>query len=90
LADSALLRRIYPQMLQRAFEPPKSYARLLEKDLKAAKTFAHDLGLDLPMVATAAERYATFAAQGGAMRDSAAIVDLYETTRRKAGQATPD
>ncbi len=78
LADSALLRRIYPQMQKRAFAPPKSHARQLLKDLKAVKEFAHGYGLDLPIVETATERYATFVEQGSAMRDSAAIIGLYE------------
>jgi 3-hydroxyisobutyrate dehydrogenase len=77
LADSPLLQRIYPQMLARNFEPPTSYARQLLKDLKAVKDFAHGLGLELPVLAAATERYATHCQHGGAMRDSAAIIDLY-------------
>jgi 3-hydroxyisobutyrate dehydrogenase len=77
-ADSALLRRIYPQMHARAFEPPKGYARQLLKDMKAVKEFAHGLGLNLPLVEQATERYATHVDNGNAMRDSASIVSLYE------------
>lgn len=76
-ADSNLLRRIYPQMQARAFEPPKSYARQLLKDMKALKDFAHGLGLTLPAAETAAAQYAAHVEAGNAMRDSASIVDLY-------------
>jgi 3-hydroxyisobutyrate dehydrogenase len=76
-ADSALLQRIYPQMLERRFDPPLSYARQLLKDLKAVKEFAHGLGLELPLVAAATERYVEHCVSGGEMRDSASIVDLY-------------
>jgi 3-hydroxyisobutyrate dehydrogenase len=77
-ADSELLRRIYVQMLRREFDPPASYARQLLKDLKAVKGFSDSLGLSLPLVAEAAHRYDEFVAAGNAMRDSAAIVDLYK------------
>ncbi len=76
-ADSNLLRRIYPQMQARAFEPPKSYARQLLKDMKALKDFAHGLGLTLPAAETAAAQYAAHVEAGNTMRDSASIVDLY-------------
>lgn len=77
-ADSSLLRRLYPQMQQRAFEPPKSYARQLLKDLKALSTFANTLGLTLPMVEAARTQYQAHVNNGGGMRDSAAIIDLYD------------
>ena len=77
MADSTLLQRIYPQMLARAFEPPRSYGRQLLKDMKAVKEFAHGLDLDLPLVELAVARFAVHGERGGAMRDSAAVVDLY-------------
>jgi 3-hydroxyisobutyrate dehydrogenase len=76
-ADSELLRRIYVQMLNRDFDPPASYARQLLKDLKAVKGFARSLGLELALVEEAAHRYDEFVEGGNAMRDSAAILDLY-------------
>jgi 3-hydroxyisobutyrate dehydrogenase len=79
LADSSLLRRIYPQMHARAFVPPKSYARQLLKDMKALVEFAGGLGLTLPAAETATELYAAHVEAGNAMRDSASIVDRYET-----------
>ncbi|WP_270937232.1 NAD(P)-dependent oxidoreductase [Falsiroseomonas oryzae] len=76
-ADSELLRRIWPQMQQRRFDPPAGYARQLLKDMQAVRTFAEGLGADLPVVAAAARRYAEFVAQGNGMADSAAILRLY-------------
>jgi 3-hydroxyisobutyrate dehydrogenase len=77
-ADSSLLRRIYPQMQERRFEPPLSYARQLLKDMKFVKEFAHAHGLDLPVVETAAAQYAAYVGAGNEMVDSASIVRLYE------------
>jgi 3-hydroxyisobutyrate dehydrogenase len=79
LADSSLLRRIYPQMHARAFVPPKSYARQLLKDLKALIEFARGLGLTLPAAKTTAELYAAHVESGNGMRDSASIIERYET-----------
>jgi 3-hydroxyisobutyrate dehydrogenase len=77
-ADSALLQRVYPQMQQRAFDPPQSFARQLLKDMVAVTASAETLGLSLPMVRTARERYASHVARGHGMADSAAIIRLYE------------
>lgn len=76
-ADSELLRRIWPQMQARRFEPPASYARQLLKDLKAVKAFAEGLGAELPVVAAATARYDRFVSEGNGMADSAAILRLY-------------
>lgn len=43
--DSSLLKQLYPQMQARDFEPPRSYARQLLKDLKAVTAYAHDANL---------------------------------------------
>lgn len=77
-ADSSLLQRLYPQMQQRAFEPPASYARQLLKDLKAVKAFSRELGLDLKVIEEAVHRYGDYVALGHEMSDSAAVVKLYE------------
>jgi 3-hydroxyisobutyrate dehydrogenase len=79
-ADSNLLRKLYPQMQARDFEPPRSYARQLLKDMKAVKAFAHEFGLDLGVVEKAAEQYAAFVARGNEMSDSASVVRLYEAS----------
>ena len=76
-ADSELLRRIWPQMQARRFDPPASYARQLLKDMKAVQAFAEGLGAELPVVAAAAARYAEFVSKGNGMADSAAILRLY-------------
>lgn len=77
-ADSSLLQRLYPQMQQRAFDPPASYARQLLKDLKAVSAFAQDLGLDLKVIEQGVQRYKDYVALGHEMSDSAAVVKLYE------------
>jgi 3-hydroxyisobutyrate dehydrogenase len=77
-ADSTLLQQLYPQMQARAFDPPRSYARQLLKDLKAVEAFAHGLGLTLPMVELATARYTEYVeARGHGMSDTASIVNLY-------------
>lgn len=76
-ADSELLRRIYPQMQERRFEPPASYARQLLKDMKAVRAFAQEVGTELPVVEAAVARFAAFVAQGNEMVDSAAVLRLY-------------
>jgi 3-hydroxyisobutyrate dehydrogenase len=77
-ADSNLLRKLYPQMEKRAFEPPLSFARQLLKDMKFVKEFAHGLGLDLPVIESAVHQYAEYVGQGNEMADSASVVRLYE------------
>ena len=76
-ADSALLKRIYPQMQARAFDPPKGYARQLLKDLHALSDFAAGLGLTLPMVETAHAQYQAHVDDGNGERDTASIIDHY-------------
>jgi 3-hydroxyisobutyrate dehydrogenase len=76
-ADSELLRRIYPQMQERRFEPPASYARQLLKDMKAVRAFAREVGTELPVVEAAVARFAAFVAQGNEKVDSAAVLRLY-------------
>ncbi|ONG54038.1 2-hydroxy-3-oxopropionate reductase [Pseudoroseomonas deserti] len=76
-ADSALLRRIYPRMQQRDFEPPSGYARQLLKDLDAVEGFAASQGLALPVVQAAAAQYRRHVAAGQGLRDSASVSELY-------------
>jgi 3-hydroxyisobutyrate dehydrogenase len=80
MADSTVLKRIYPQQQARDYEPPRGYARQLDKDLKKVLAFVQELKLDLPRVARAAARYHEFAADND-MQDSAAVARLYERTR---------
>jgi 3-hydroxyisobutyrate dehydrogenase len=81
LADSQLLRRLYPQMQQRDFDPPRNYARQVLKDLKAVVEHAGRADLALPLVATALERFSAYVDAGHAMHDSAGIIDLYKGGR---------
>ena len=80
MADSTVLKRIYPQQQARDYDPPRGYARQLDKDLKNVLSFMQELKLDLPLVERAAARYHEFAA-GNDMQDSAAVARLYERTR---------
>ena len=77
-ADSNLLRKVYPQMQARNFEPPRGYARQLLKDMKAVKEFARGLGRRLPLIEAAVARYADYVEQGNEMADSASVIRLYE------------
>jgi 3-hydroxyisobutyrate dehydrogenase len=77
-ADSNLLRKLYPQMERRAFDPPLSYARQLLKDMKFVEAFARGLGLELPVIESAVHRYADYVGRGNELADSASVVRLYE------------
>lgn len=77
MADSTVLKRIYPQQQARDYDPPRGYARQLDKDLKNVMAFVAQHGLDLPLIARAAGRYHDFAADHE-MADSAAVARLYE------------
>ena len=82
MADSTILQRILPQMAEAAFDPPRARAAQLDKDLKAVSAFADALGLDLPVLGAAIERYHAFAlAPPGA--DSAAISESYRPPRQR-------
>ena len=83
-ADSALLRKIYPQMCARAFEPPTAYARQLLKDMKNVKSFAHEQGCDLPLIETAVAQYDAYVGAGNEMKDSASVSLLYARPSRSA------
>ena len=78
MADSTVLQRIFPQMQARAFDPPKGYARQLDKDLKNVAIFAHRLGLELPVLQAAIAQYAAYTEAGHGMEDGASVMRLYE------------
>jgi 3-hydroxyisobutyrate dehydrogenase len=77
MADSTILQRIYPQMSTNDFDPPRSYARQVNKDLISVMSFLEQLGLDMPVITTAVERYRTWAEGGNMMEDGAAVSRLY-------------
>lgn len=82
LADSVLLRKLYPRIERRDFEPPAAYSRQLLKDLKAVCAFAHEHGCELPLVEQARARYDAYVEAGHAMADPASLIRLYEATRK--------
>jgi 3-hydroxyisobutyrate dehydrogenase len=77
-ADGEMLRQIYPQMQARAFEPPRSLARQILKDLRSVAKFAQARGLALPMVDTAARQYARHVESGAGLQDSTTLIRLYQ------------
>jgi 3-hydroxyisobutyrate dehydrogenase len=77
MADSTILQRIFTQQQQRAFDPPRAYARQLDKDLVNVRRFVAALGLELPLIETAVERYHGFAG-ASPMADAASVSRLYE------------
>ncbi|MCX7630356.1 MAG: NAD(P)-dependent oxidoreductase [Geminicoccaceae bacterium] len=77
MADSTILQRIFPQQQKRDFDPPRAYARQLDKDLLNVRKFVRSLGLNLPLIELAVERYHEFAA-ANPMADAASVSRLYE------------
>ncbi|HEV2042685.1 MAG TPA: NAD(P)-dependent oxidoreductase [Casimicrobiaceae bacterium] len=80
-ADSELLRKLYPRVQRRDFEPPQAYARQLLKDMKAVGEFAHAVGCELPLVLQARDRFAQYVDSGHALSDPASLIQLYERAR---------
>jgi 3-hydroxyisobutyrate dehydrogenase-like beta-hydroxyacid dehydrogenase len=64
-------------MLKRDFDPPLSLVRQMLKDLHNVRIEADRLGLTLPLVRTAEDRFEQHAAAGGAMRETASVYELY-------------
>ena len=64
-------------MQARDYDPPRAYARQLDKDLQALAAFCAALDVEVPLVATAIRRYAEYVGAGNAMADSAAIGRFY-------------
>ncbi len=77
-ADSPLLQAIYPRMAAADFDPPAGLARQLLKDMMAVSVFADAADVQLPLIATARDRFAQFVSQGNGLADNAAIIGLYE------------
>jgi 3-hydroxyisobutyrate dehydrogenase len=77
-ADSALLHRIFPQMLARDFDPPRGRAKQLDKDLKSVEAFTAGLGLDLPVQRAAIAQFRRYVEAGNAEEDSASVARLYD------------
>ena len=77
-ADSFLLQRMFPVMLNREFDPPKGRAKQLGKDLQAVAEFNHGLGLDLPVLARAIAQYVGYVEAGNGEMESASVSRLYD------------
>jgi 3-hydroxyisobutyrate dehydrogenase len=75
-ADSLPLQIFGARMASRTFEPSIGAASLMLKDLGNARDLAAVLGLSLPMVERALERYRRLDAAGGIGRDPSVLVDL--------------
>lgn len=78
MADSTILQRIFTQMSANDFDPPRSYARQLNKDLKAVAQFVDGLELDLPVLDKAIEQYRTYTEDGNDMEDGASVSRFYQ------------
>jgi 3-hydroxyisobutyrate dehydrogenase len=76
-ADSTILQTIFKQMANNDFEPPRSRARQLAKDMHSVAAFSGDHGLHLPVIETAVRQFDAYIAQGGADADSASVSRLY-------------
>ncbi|XVQ90048.1 NAD(P)-dependent oxidoreductase [Microbispora siamensis] len=72
-------------MRERHYDPAAFRAALMEKDLRLALAAAGELGVDLPVTARAAERFAAVMAAGNGDLDAAVLVELAEG--RSAGSA---
>jgi 3-hydroxyisobutyrate dehydrogenase len=76
-ADSVVLQTIYRQMATSDFEPPRSRARQLNKDLHSVADFVAAYRLDLPVQAAVARQFQAYIDQGGSDADSASVSRLY-------------
>lgn len=76
LADSSLLQRFYPRMVQRQFAP-QGYVRQLLKDLEMVHEYAGSFKTPAPMTAEAVSLYRMLAHLGHSELDTVALVKLY-------------
>ncbi len=76
-ADSSMLQKVYPRIVERDFAP-QGYARQLLKDLEMLNAFAGGLKSPLPMAGQALSLYRMLVHLGYAELDTAAVFKLYE------------
>ena len=76
-ADSSLLQRLYPRMVERDFAP-QGYVRQLLKDLEMVNEFAGGLKAPMPMMGEALSLYRMLVHLGHSELDTAAVMKLYE------------
>jgi 3-hydroxyisobutyrate dehydrogenase len=75
-ADSIPLQVFVPRMAARAWDPPLGAADTMLKDLDNALALARELGVTLPMLRDAAERYRALSARAMGGQDPSALVEL--------------
>jgi 3-hydroxyisobutyrate dehydrogenase len=78
LADSQALQRVYAQQASADYDPPRGYARQLDKDLKNVADYAAACGLQLPMIEHAVRHYHDWA-KDRPLADGASIALSYDT-----------
>jgi 3-hydroxyisobutyrate dehydrogenase len=76
-ADSTVLQTIYRQMVRNDFDPPRSRAKQLNKDMHSVADFADAHGLQLPLQHVAAQQFQRYVDEGGGEADSASVSRLY-------------
>ena len=76
-ADSTVLQTIYRQMATDDFEPPRSRARQLNKDMHSVADFSATHGLALPLQAAAVRQFQVYVDRGNEEADSASVSRLY-------------
>jgi 3-hydroxyisobutyrate dehydrogenase len=76
-ADSAMLQKLYPRIIERDFAP-QGYARQLLKDLEMLSEFGAGLKSPMPMAGQALSLYRMLVHLGHAELDTAAIYKLYQ------------
>jgi 3-hydroxyisobutyrate dehydrogenase len=77
-ADSTMLQRIYPRMVQRQFDPPAGLAKQMLKDLEMVADLGRATNTPTPMAAQAAVLYRLLVARGLGSADTIAILKLYD------------
>jgi 3-hydroxyisobutyrate dehydrogenase len=76
-ADGTVLQTIYRQMVRNDFDPPRSRAKQLNKDMHSVADFSRGHGLVLPLQEVAVRQFQNYVDQGGAEADSASVSRLY-------------
>ena len=76
-ADSNLLQKLYPRMVERDFKP-QGYARQLLKDLEMVLEFSGELKAPIPMTGEALGLYRILVHRGHSELDTSAVLKVYE------------
>ncbi len=76
-ADSSMLQRFYPRMVERDFKP-QGYARQLLKDLEMVLEFSGELKAPTPMTGEALGLYRILVHRGHSELDTSAIMKVYD------------